>query len=68
MIKRVLIAEIWFEGKESEYFVFLDSKATDEDYCKVAWEYALDSFAVAPNRRSRYRFTVSDYITNQQRK
>ena len=63
MLKKVLIADVWFEGNVSEYFVFLSEKSTDEDFCNVAWEYALDSFAVDPNRKSNYKFEIHDYVT-----
>ena len=64
MIKKVQIAEKGFEGEVSEYLIVLNDDATDEDFYDLAWEYAIDAFAVDPNRRSHYRFTISDHLEN----
>lgn len=64
MIKKVRISEKRSEINVSEYVVMLDNEATNEEYCDLAWEYAIDEFAVDPDRRLRYRFAVSDCIVH----
>lgn len=64
MIKKILIAEKPPLGKVFEYVIAIDDQATNDDYCDLAWEYALDEFAIDPNRRRHYRFIVSDHHAN----
>ena len=64
MIKKVQIDGIGFEGGTPEYLIISDRESTNEDYSNLAWKCALKQFPMGPDRKSHYRFIVSDYTVH----